>query len=601
MEMESSTAPANTSISVISDLNDDCFLEVFKQLNLADLCAVADVCRRFRQISQRHFASPKLKYDFLDINCLVDRICCDSPNFGTISFPKSGNTKDESRSIRFNESTTTSQKLLHISRLLRNFGDLMKSIRVRGEANTCILAAAETQYKYDSNILDLISSYCSDGELSSLIIECCDITDEAGSTRRVPLLNLKKLKLCDCVISRSFARTLPSWAPQLRELYILNLSKLSIQVPCEDIMHLSFSALVLIAFRNIFNLKFNGIDDFLKLNPQLRKIGLVNCPHIDDSIFQSIALHVPQIEAIQIDRDSAINDGSLFSIGQFNNLSTLKLLASCGKKDNINRFMPLILNKMHAAEIALKHLHVGGIRAFQGAERLVDAISKFKTLQTLWIFCVPELEKAHIMDMCKSLEELSELNLQYSEVMLDSDDLVELINHTQKLQVLEYFEREDIFADFKCRERYESLLNSDEKINRSPSDKNGRQSSLTREVLDGILVYRPEMPRLADVAKNFDGIIDYAESLLELNRTSWMIKRLRSLENAPRCADEYMKIVEVVGQRRERIRLLIKLNDWHPMVAHIPADLMRRYKDTLAIEGVEWKQCDPMLFEQINI
>lgn len=320
------------------------------------------------------------------------------------------------------------------------------------------------------------------------------------------------------------------------------------------------------------------------MNPQLKKIGLVNCPYIDGSIFQSIALHVPQMEAIQIDRDSAINDGSHFSIGQFKNLSTLKLLASCGKKDNIDKFMPSILNKLHAAEIALQHLHVGGIRAFQGAARLVDAISKFKTLKTLWMFCVPELEKAHIIGMCKSLEELLDLNLQYSEVMMHSDDLIELINYAQKLQVLEYFEREDIFADYKCREHFESLLYSDEEILRNAGDKHVRgktfQGRSFRDVIDGIYVYRPEMPRIADITRNIGGLNDYADSLLEYNRTSRMMKRLRSLENAPRCADEYKKIVQVVGKRREKTRLLIKLNDWHPMVAHIPEDLIRRYNVT---------------------
>lgn len=215
--------------------------------------------RPFQHISQRHFASPKFKYDVLDINCNVDRICYASPNYGTISLTTCGNTTDESRFIRFNEYTTTSQKLLHISKLLRNFGELIKSIRIRGETNAAI--PAETQYKYDSNILDLISFYCSDGALTSLIIESCDITSDAENTLRPALLNLKQLKLCDCVISNSFARSLPSWAPELRELYILNLSNLSIQVPCDDILHLSFSALVLIAFRNESSVEENWTSE----------------------------------------------------------------------------------------------------------------------------------------------------------------------------------------------------------------------------------------------------------------------------------------------------------------------------------------------------
>lgn len=62
-------------MTVISDLNDDCFQEVFKHLNLTDLCAVADFCRRFRQNGQSTFSAPKFKNDVLHIDCSTNTGC----------------------------------------------------------------------------------------------------------------------------------------------------------------------------------------------------------------------------------------------------------------------------------------------------------------------------------------------------------------------------------------------------------------------------------------------------------------------------------------------------------------------------------------------
>lgn len=45
----------------IFDLNDDCLRESLKYLKPAELAAVADVCTRFKQITQMHFRTSKYK------------------------------------------------------------------------------------------------------------------------------------------------------------------------------------------------------------------------------------------------------------------------------------------------------------------------------------------------------------------------------------------------------------------------------------------------------------------------------------------------------------------------------------------------------------
>lgn len=70
--MDTPSAATSTSNAVFSDLNDDCLLKVFKHLNLADLCSVADVSSRSRQNARSHFAS-KIKNDFLIVgSCYID-------------------------------------------------------------------------------------------------------------------------------------------------------------------------------------------------------------------------------------------------------------------------------------------------------------------------------------------------------------------------------------------------------------------------------------------------------------------------------------------------------------------------------------------------
>lgn len=53
--------------TTILKLNDDCLSEVFKHLDLQSLCAVADVCNRFRQNAKvcfEHSETKELKYNF---------------------------------------------------------------------------------------------------------------------------------------------------------------------------------------------------------------------------------------------------------------------------------------------------------------------------------------------------------------------------------------------------------------------------------------------------------------------------------------------------------------------------------------------------------
>lgn len=341
---EASYATSRSDTHIL-DLNKDCFLEVFKPLTLSDLCATADVCRCFRYNSRRHFASPVLKKDLV--------------------YYGRNMKKDETIWLRHYTICLTidiefSRKLLYISQFLRNFGEFIKLI---------IVMANYEQPLHNKYIWGLIKQYCSGGAVIKLKLYGCEITGETGSSLRPLFRHLQKLSITDCVFSTSLARALPLLAPELRELEFSNTDGLCdiIKMPTNVILHLSFPKLMRISFRKLLNLKNNDIVDFLDLNPQLKKIGQVTCPSIDGSYFMSISIRVPQIEELEIDRVSTMNDSDLQYIGQLNNPNTLRLYndMDLNCEDNIysldQTFMPRILDKIHAANIPLQHLYVGTV------------------------------------------------------------------------------------------------------------------------------------------------------------------------------------------------------------------------------------------------
>lgn len=255
-----------------------------------------------------------------------------------------------------------------MSQILRLFGASIKFIKLEGTHKD---RPVEIFLKGQRIILDLVSRYCS-GTLIELNISQCDLTGEIEITIRPLLLHLQKLIINECRYSQLFGQMLSKWSPDLRELQF---SYDFIQQPWirghiflndmqfRDVLHQSFPKLTLISFRSIHDDIFDDIQEFLKLNPQLKKIGLVDCPNISGNIFQSIVAHVPGIESIEIDRVNRMNDSnSLKYCGRMNCLNTLKLctfgFSGCSPIDHA--FIPSLSHEIHAAKIALQHLYVYG-------------------------------------------------------------------------------------------------------------------------------------------------------------------------------------------------------------------------------------------------
>lgn len=196
-KMNPSFASTSASSTVILDLNDDCLLEVFKHLDLADICTTADVSRRFRHTSQKHFASPKFKNNILYILMHdQEKLLLETRD------RRHSSPLDRACVICLNDDFLH-RRSLRISKFLRNFEMLINSINISTWKK-------EIHYKSIKNILDLISLYCSDS-LNELHFDGCNLTDEVVICMR----HIKNLILWNCEYGKLFGQILSLWSPEL--------------------------------------------------------------------------------------------------------------------------------------------------------------------------------------------------------------------------------------------------------------------------------------------------------------------------------------------------------------------------------------------------
>lgn len=124
--MGACSSKSKSKRSTILILNDDCLLEIFKYLRPIDLATVADVCARFRQNAQRHYANSK---------------------FTKIKLPMDLCRNDYRSERRLLKDRRIMRK--RTASILRNFGPFITSVNIRRDMNL-------------NECIELINRYCSD-------------------------------------------------------------------------------------------------------------------------------------------------------------------------------------------------------------------------------------------------------------------------------------------------------------------------------------------------------------------------------------------------------------------------------------------------------
>lgn len=420
-KMNAPRVPSDGTTSILI-LNDDCLIEVFKWLNSLDLCAVADTCGRLRQNAKAAFEYSKNKNLRLWDDILPGR---DNHDF-------------------------SSEVLLKLSKMLRHFGEYIVSYDEEPNKMPRRIFPRQcgaSRLNYSQKMIDMLNQYCS-ANLSELRFASTTFDDETAHKMRALLRNVKKLSFFGVRISEILLKMLPWWCPELRELrffaiisqYEENLSldpgrpKLSL-----DGLHQPLRKLVKLTIDNVPDLKNNDIEQILKLNPQLREIGMIYTPRndvLDDSILNIIAKHVPLVESLNLTLRTNVYYGGY---GRLHNLRSLKLRISRDGFSSRIVYVEKALREIHESNIPLKNLHLDISQMCIQNSVFVGEINKLKELEVLEIVGIHDnhLKFSYVNDICKHSTALSELAL-YVSYSVTPDKLLELIGNAKKLKSLHF-------------------------------------------------------------------------------------------------------------------------------------------------------------------
>lgn len=399
---------ATTEATSILVLNDDCLLEVFKYLDLLNLSAVADVCRRFRQNARNSFQYSKInKLHLYDI---------------------------------VNDDDAVHQFILKTSKVLRLFGEFITKFFESGSCSRSKHWNEESKAICHRKIFELILQYCS-GTLITLGFQGIDIKDEMVPMMRPLLRGLHGLGLTSIRTGESFLRMLPLWSPELRRLQIhLRCEQNGIfegQILHFDGLHQPFKKLESIALFNAKDLNNNDIEEILKRNPQLKEIRLCRCPNLDPQICRFISNHVSGVESLSL-YDIPLKRRTAKHFGQLINLEKLDL--SFDKRSTELTNLKYIVSAIHdiaAAHIPLKFLLLHNIDCRRYTNQFVEEVSKLKKLENLGIGNLPGLNEPHIATICKNCTEIREVKIivSFTPTLAFISDIIQRLDKLEFLYI----------------------------------------------------------------------------------------------------------------------------------------------------------------------
>lgn len=372
--------------TTILNLNDNCLQEVFECLDTDDLAFVADVCARFRQ-NAVNTARLKVKRLKLDEKSPVNHY-----------------------------------------KALRNFGASLDSVLVNGQCTQ------RSEAEYQKQIIELLSMYCV-GALIQLELICFDITDELALIMRPLIGRLRSLCVKKCAMGDAISKHLSIWSPELHKLHfsMCELSRKDGADKASYGLYQHFPKLECIIFHSIKDVKHGDIEEILKQNPQLKRIGMACCNHLNDSIFELFAKYVPEIENIRL---------LTFDSGDANNaksLGLLRALKSLTIQVNSNRnstYLQSLMHELNSANIALDMLNLLDVNLHLDSQS-IERISMMRTLKILHLKMLKQLTASELIEICKPLKELSELQVQgghYNHFEMNARNLLELIRNSGKLK-----------------------------------------------------------------------------------------------------------------------------------------------------------------------
>lgn len=177
---------------------------------------------------------------------------------------------------------------------------------------------------------------------------------------------------------------------------------------------------------------------------KLKRLRLTRIHSLRSSHAVDICKHCPELSELQIHEMNMLlsADNVLEMIRYANNL---KKLICAGPKyldmtvnvdemsNDVGRYKKMKMN----ANTSLEYLSLCNIHPRVNAHQLVAGILKFKNLTYLCL-SINGLNVLHIIDICRNCTELSELIFTINKHVLSINQLLEIIQHAEKLKKLQH-------------------------------------------------------------------------------------------------------------------------------------------------------------------
>lgn len=266
IEIEWKMSHPNESIqspTTINDLNDDVLREVFAQLDDFDLLAVANVNTTFRRNAQE-VISTRYKHKRINIWIRGDKIYKMADEF--YSTHRSG-----------------------LPSVFRNFGTFIKNLTI------------DLHRRSWQELSDLINRYCGES-LNELALSETEFTADHVQKMQPLLSRITNLNLTRCSWQpETIAAEMFSFCSELQCLVIGSVRVDAFRAPITDLDSSTggpFPKLESFSIKCCNGITTESIQNLLAMNPQLKKLRIIDCQQITSQIFPTIALRVPEIESI---------------------------------------------------------------------------------------------------------------------------------------------------------------------------------------------------------------------------------------------------------------------------------------------------------------
>lgn len=366
-------APAPKDAAILQ-LNNDSLRYIFSYLNMNDLWSIANVSSHFAVIARTQFAIR--------------------------------NTSINLKAMRF-------ENMANLRFFLAIFGTHIVSLQV--PLPNLLQSADEFELQHD--IQESIVHYCS-GTLTELTL--AHFTIKRAKMWQPLFAGLRKLRLHRCRFTDQFIQMLACCV----ELEQMDWNTSTIDINWS--LRFPLPKLKIFRVNEVVGITTHTMTTFLQLNPQLKEIGVTKCIGIDHQIFAEISRNVQLIEHISYMGSlcSKFHDGMLV----LRQLKTLKI--DCKNNEKI----PRVFSKFTAAGIWLEHLDLASCVS---SERLLENISRMKTMKSLGLFSISGMKIRHLLNVIGKLENLTHLRIVEC-IGLNTEGLLQIVRVAKKLQQLQF-------------------------------------------------------------------------------------------------------------------------------------------------------------------